>query len=81
MMAGSAAFALTEGEGAYRSLWIGGPSSAFVPPAFRGSTRWDRFALPAWAARVAWRSAHLAAATLPAWRVARAAREVAHGAR
>ena len=76
-MTGLAVFGLLEGDGAYRSLWMGNASSALVGPGFRGTTLLDRFALPAWAVRVAFRSARLAAATLPAWRLARAARRVA----
>jgi hypothetical protein len=77
MAAASSAFALAEGGGAYRGLWMGSPASALVGPGFRGSTRWDRFPLPAWGARVAWRMAHLAGAVVPAWRAARAARRLA----
>lgn len=79
LMMGSAVFALAGGGSDYRALWIGHPSSALVGPGFRGTSRWDRFAIPAWAGRVVWRSAHLAAATLVAWRVARAARRLAGG--
>jgi hypothetical protein len=79
LMIGAAVFALAGGAGDYRALWIGHPSSALVGPGFRGTSRWDRFAIPAWAGRVVWRGAHLAAATLPAWRVARAARRLAGG--
>jgi len=79
MAAASSAFALAEGDGAYRGLWMGSPASALAGPGFRGSTRWDRFALPAWGARVAWRTAHLALATLPAWLAARSARRLARG--
>lgn len=79
MAAASSAFALAEGGGAYRGLWMGSPASALAGPGFRGSTRWDRFALPAWGARVAWRTAHLALALLPAGRAARAARRLARG--
>jgi hypothetical protein len=79
MAAASSAFALAEGGGAYRMLWVGSPASALVGPGFHGSTRWDRFALPAWGARVAWRTAHLALALPPAWRAARAARRLARG--
>lgn len=51
--AARATCALAEGDGAYRSLWVGSPRSALVGPSFRGSTRLDRFALPAWGLRVA----------------------------
>ena len=79
MAAAASAFALAEGGGAYRGLWLGSPASALARPGFRGTTRWDRFALPAWGARAAWRTAHLALAALPAWRAARAARRLARG--
>ncbi len=75
---GAAAVALAAGGGEYARLWRGADHSAVAPLAFRGARVLDRAApSAAWLLRTAWRSAHLAAATLPALRLHLAARRAA----
>lgn len=75
----SAAAALVSGM--YLRRWFGEPSSVLTLPSARGS-RWldQRIPLLALPARAAWRGTRLALVTLPALRLARAARRLAAAA-
>lgn len=72
------AHALVAGEGAYRRLWLSSPSGVRSLEEFGGATWLDRVS-PAAARvlRIAQRAANTAAGTLPALRLARAARALA----
>jgi hypothetical protein len=71
------AFALVHGHGEYGGLWYGSHVSA-IPRGYAGDTRLDaRFPAAGVVGRVAWRSAHLAAAFAPAAWLAHTARRLA----
>jgi hypothetical protein len=75
-----AAYALVAGEGAYRRLWLSSPAGVRSLEEFGGVTWLDRTS-PAAARvlRIVQRAANTAAGTLPALRLARAARALADG--
>ncbi|MFL5541477.1 MAG: hypothetical protein ACJ8J0_20995, partial [Longimicrobiaceae bacterium] len=73
-----AATAFAAGGGEYRRLWAGGPTAVLTPQAFQGGHAIDRRA-PGLARllRKLQRGGILAAASLPAWRLARRAARLA----